>query len=256
MRSRFSASASSISSASPRVPTSEKRLQQVAVGEVLAGGHQLALVLGAALGVQAPPGGVDLQERVLDEVTGAHAAGLSQQTRRGSAPPVARAPGSWIELRCARRAALAVLVDVPGWGHPPHRGACPRADRRGPRGAHPRAVRSRRRALARACTAAPARSAIRRPTASSRSGARSAFPPTARSPTWRSRRTPSSRCAASCARAATTSLHIHEPVVPMLGWDALLLGRRAAARRHVPHLLGEPDHQRRHRRRARRPAGA
>ena len=45
MRSRFSASAISSSSASPRVPTSENALQQVAVGEVLACGHELALVL-------------------------------------------------------------------------------------------------------------------------------------------------------------------------------------------------------------------
>ena len=37
MRSRFSASEMNSRSASPRVPTSEKRLQQVPVGEVLAG---------------------------------------------------------------------------------------------------------------------------------------------------------------------------------------------------------------------------
>ena len=42
------------------------------VGKVLARGHQLALVLLALLGSEPPPGGVDLQERVLDEVTCAH----------------------------------------------------------------------------------------------------------------------------------------------------------------------------------------
>ena len=63
-------------------PTSEKRLQQVPVGEVLAGGQELALVLLARSAVQAPPGRVDLQERVLDEVAAAHALRLSH--RRGA----------------------------------------------------------------------------------------------------------------------------------------------------------------------------
>ena len=49
-------------------------LQQVAVGEVLAGGDELALVLLALLGVQAAPGRVELEERVLDEVARAHLA--------------------------------------------------------------------------------------------------------------------------------------------------------------------------------------
>ena len=74
MRSRFSASAISSSSASPRVPTSEKRLQQVAVGEVLARGHELALVAARALVVEPAPRRVELQERVLDEVPRAHGA--------------------------------------------------------------------------------------------------------------------------------------------------------------------------------------
>ena len=56
---------------------------------------------------------------------------------------------------------------------------------------------------------------------SSRWGARSASPPTARSPTWRSRRTPSSRCARELRDGGYDVVHIHEPVVPMLGWDAL-----------------------------------
>jgi hypothetical protein len=44
-------------------PDEAERPQQVAVGEVLAGRRELALVLRALLGIQAPPGGIDLQER-------------------------------------------------------------------------------------------------------------------------------------------------------------------------------------------------
>ena len=42
--------------------------QQVAVGEVLAGGDELTLVLRTALGVEPAPRRVDLQEGVLDEM--------------------------------------------------------------------------------------------------------------------------------------------------------------------------------------------
>ena len=90
-------------------------LQQVPVGEVLAGGDELALVLLAPLAVQPPPGRVDLQERVLDEMPAAH--GVDYRIRRG-APPLVR-----IQLPRADRAALAVLVDVSGRCHAPHRGA-------------------------------------------------------------------------------------------------------------------------------------
>ena len=48
-------------------------LQQMPVGEVLARGRELALVLRAALGLEPPPRRVELQERVLDEVACAHA---------------------------------------------------------------------------------------------------------------------------------------------------------------------------------------
>ena len=47
-------------------------LQQVPLGEVLARGHQLALVQAALLGVEAAPRGVERDERVLDEVARAH----------------------------------------------------------------------------------------------------------------------------------------------------------------------------------------
>jgi hypothetical protein len=49
-----------------------ERPQQPLGGEVLAGGEELALVGGALVVLQAPPGGVHLEERVLDEVTLGH----------------------------------------------------------------------------------------------------------------------------------------------------------------------------------------
>ena len=45
-----------------------ERAQQPLAREVLAGGDELALVLGPLVGVQATPGRVDLEEGVLDEV--------------------------------------------------------------------------------------------------------------------------------------------------------------------------------------------
>ena len=122
-------------------------LQHVPVGEVLAGGHQLALVLCALLGVQPPPGWVDLQERVLDEVARAH--GRDYRSRR---VPGARAPCAgcaWIELGAC---AIALLSPY-SWTYPGgvtrHIEALARELARSrPRGPHPRAVRSRRRALA------------------------------------------------------------------------------------------------------------
>ncbi len=62
-----------------------ERLQQVTVGEVLAGGDQLALVLCALLGVEPPPGGVELDEAVLDEMPSAHALDYRSRSPRESA---------------------------------------------------------------------------------------------------------------------------------------------------------------------------
>ena len=72
-------------SASPRVPDERERAQEVPVGEVLAGRDELALVGCTALVVEPPPGRIDLQERVLDEVADGH-----QQTMIGDRNPVAR----------------------------------------------------------------------------------------------------------------------------------------------------------------------
>jgi hypothetical protein len=49
-----------------------ERTQQVPVGEVLAGGDELALVLRALLVLEPPPGRIHLQEGVLDEVPDRH----------------------------------------------------------------------------------------------------------------------------------------------------------------------------------------
>ena len=49
--------------------------QQALGGEVLAGGDDLALVGRSLLGIQAPPGGIDLQKRVFDELALGHALG-------------------------------------------------------------------------------------------------------------------------------------------------------------------------------------
>ncbi len=48
--------------------------------------------------------------------------------------------------------------------------------------------------------------------------------------------------------------HIHEPVVPVVGWDALCCAERSPAGRHLSHLLGEQAHERDRGRPARRAA--
>ena len=53
-------------------PHERERPQQVPVGEVLAGGDELALVRGAPLVVEPAPGRIDLQEGVLDEMPYRH----------------------------------------------------------------------------------------------------------------------------------------------------------------------------------------
>ena len=76
MRSRFVACVSSIMSVSPRVPTVENAAQQPFGREVLAGGDELALVLGPLVGVESAPSRIDLQKGVLHEVTLAHGHGV------------------------------------------------------------------------------------------------------------------------------------------------------------------------------------
>ena len=72
MRSRFSVSATSIRSASPRVPTSEKLCSRWSAPKSSQAARNSRLSSARSARVQAPPGGVDLEERVLHEMTVAH----------------------------------------------------------------------------------------------------------------------------------------------------------------------------------------
>ncbi len=85
MRSRFSASEMQHQLSVATCSDEREALQHVPVGEVLAGGQELQLVLFALLGVQAPPRGVHLQERVLDEMPTAHV--RDYRSRPASRPP-------------------------------------------------------------------------------------------------------------------------------------------------------------------------
>src|SRR5581483_9811632 len=84
-----------------------KALQHVSVGEVLAGGDELALVLLALLVGQTPPGGIDPQERVLHEVARAHSAIIAaphgRATRGGSRTTPTAGRVSACGSRCSRR---------------------------------------------------------------------------------------------------------------------------------------------------------
>ena len=94
-------------------------------------------------------------------------------------------------------------------------------DRAGPRRARARAVRSRpapHRAAAPRRAAAGARAAR---TGWCRSAARSAGRPTAPSPTSRARRTAVSTLRRELRAGGFDVVHLHEPVAPVVGWDAL-----------------------------------
>ena len=185
MRSRFSASATSSSSASPRVPTSEKLCSRCPSAKSSQAAANSRLSCARALRLRAPPRRVELQERVLDEVARLTAAIIAAAfasrplARRLDAAPSARVP----------RVRIALLSPY-SWTYPG--GVTRHIDAlaaelaaRGPRRARARALRPRRCALAphasrRATAGTPAQRA-----ASSRSGARSDCPPTAPSRTYR-----------------------------------------------------------------------
>ena len=213
------------------------------VGEVLARGDELALVLLAQLRLQPPPGGIELQERVLDESARAHAHDYRSTALRG---------GRRVQCGCADRSAVPVLLDLSGWGHASHRGA-------------------RRASSARLVTS---RESSRRgtPTMRSRGGmhggaARSALsPPEGFVSLGRTVGVPANGAVSNMAltphavlalrrelrSGSYDVLHIHEPVVPDRLLGCAVLRRRAAARGHLPHLLGEPPDERLRRGRARR----
>ncbi len=72
IRSRFWAWLSSSRSASPRVPTSEKERSRWPSAKSSQAAMNSRLSAGALLGVEPPPGRIDLEERVLDEMPGGH----------------------------------------------------------------------------------------------------------------------------------------------------------------------------------------
>ena len=79
MRSRFVAWLSSIRSASPRVPTSENARSRRSAAKSSQAAMNSRLWARALVGIQPPPGGIDLQERVLDELALGHAWGLQHR---------------------------------------------------------------------------------------------------------------------------------------------------------------------------------
>ncbi len=231
-------------------------LQQVPVGEVLARGRELALVLRAALAVQAPPRGVELQERVLDEAARAHGPIIAPNGALRTISDAAARPRRRIEYESVRIA----LLSPYSWTYP---GGVTRhiealaaraAQRAGTRRASSRRSTPTTRSRG-ACTAARARSRARVPRglrlarAHRRVPANGAVSNMALDPARGPRDAP---------RAARRRLR--RAAHPRAGRAAALLGRalqrrRAAARRHLPHLLRERPHERPRRRTARRRAG-
>ena len=225
MRSRFVACESSIRSASPRVPTVENARSRRSAAKSSHAATNSRLWAARSLVGQPAPGRVDLQERVLDEVTLGHARREDEArvkkpegrvARTGTVVPLFRmarmrvalvSPYSWtypggvnrhIEALAAQLLAPAATTcgcSRPRRGHRAHRAA---ASRRAPAAARDAGV------------ARPARPHDRlgRPTAPSRT----------------SRRTPSRssrRCGASCARATSTSCTCTSPSRRSIGWEAL-----------------------------------
>ena len=198
--------------------------QQALGGEVLAGGQELALVLGP-LGVgQAAPGRIHGEERVLDEMALGHGRdriGAPLGSREGFGCPN-RNRGSG-RLRCGDegRPRLPVLVDVSGRRDAAHRGPGGRAARRRPRRARARAVRPRRPphglgAPRRAAAGAP------RPRVAGAAGPTLGLGRrTAPSPTSPGRRRAIARLRRELRAGRFDVVHVHEPVAPVVGWDAL-----------------------------------
>ena len=60
--------------------------EQVAVGEILAGGGEFALVCGAPFVVEPAPGRIDLQKGVFDELAGRHSQTMIGDRNPGAEP--------------------------------------------------------------------------------------------------------------------------------------------------------------------------
>ena len=269
MRSRFSASEMSSSSASPRVPISENVCSRCPSAKSSQAAANSSLSCSRAAAVAATPGGVELEERVLDEAPRAHRADYRSRRASGSSPGAPRssmepAPGgvlgrppggystgvriallspySWTYPGGVTRHIEALAAELAAAGH---------------ERAHPRAVRPRRRALA---APAPRRAPAAHASwtrASSRSDGPSAWPPTAQC----SNMALTPHAIFTHARGAAQR-RLRRGAHPRAGRAGARLGRalldraRAAARRHLPHLLGERAHQRHRRRGARRDGDA
>ena len=164
MRSRFSASATSIRSASPRVPTSVKACSRWSVGEVLAGREELALVGSARCSSrQPPPGGVDLQERVLDEVPVGHGAcspALPERRLRARPSACGQNSGDARPAPHTRRAVPALVAASPRCCWPAR---CPAQRARSGRARASRAVRASSSRSCRSRTAAARRDDVAEP---------------------------------------------------------------------------------------------
>jgi hypothetical protein len=70
-----------------------ERSKQVSVGEILTRRDELALVSGAAILVEPAPGGIDVEERVFDEM--AYRNGDTDDTRAYTGLPLPETPGAY-----------------------------------------------------------------------------------------------------------------------------------------------------------------
>ena len=254
MRSRFSASDTSSSSASPRVPTSEKLCSRCPSAKSSHAAANSRLSCARRSPSRRRHAGSSFRNVYL---TKRRALTPSIIAPAGLAGPIGRgAPARprWIQYESVRIA----LLSPYSWTYPggvtrhlealAGELACER-----PRTAHPRAVRSRRRALA---AAAPRRA----PPAALRGGGLRLARAHRRPVRQRRRLERGAQLPRHPHRAAGVApRRLRRGAHPRAGRAHRRLGRslqrrRAAARGHLPHLLRERPHQRHRRHPARRPA--
>ena len=226
MRSRFVACDSSSRSQSPRVPTSENARNSRSAAKSSQAARNSRLPSARSSSVEAAPGRIHGEEGVLDEVAlghGAHRIGSSfLRPVKGSRRRTGTVGPEGYDESDADRPGLPIFLDVSGWRDAPHRGACRGAPRGGARGARTRAVRRGRpprgaaapwRAAAAARGAGVARAAR---AARSDGGPNGAVSNLLAHPVRRRR-----RCGESSRPGGFDVVHVHEPVTPVVGWDAL-----------------------------------
>ena len=224
-------------------------LQQMSVGEVLAGGHELELVLFAlARGSRRRQAGSTFRKVYLTkwrELMGAIIA---------AAAPAVGLPRRIKCRPCGSRSSRRTRGPTPAASRATSRRSPPSSSEAGhePRVIAP--VRPRRCDLARGCTAAPGRARDPPPEGFVSLGRTVGLPANGAVSNLCDTPFAVQELRRELRRGGYDVVHIHEPVVPVVGWDALLLRRRAAAGGDLPHLLGEHADQRHRRRPARRPA--